>query len=148
MIKIEYPEYKYKIREETGKQLIFDECRKLWVSLTPEEWVRQNFLQYLVKVKKYPAPLIAIEKEMQLGELKKRFDILVYNQDHKPWLMVECKAMEVPLDEKVLHQILRYNITIPVPFLVITNGKFMAGFERKATGMELIDELPDPASLL
>ncbi len=143
MIKIAYPEFAYKIREEAGRELIFDELRRLWIRLTPEEWVRQNFLQYLVQVKKYPSSLIAIEKEMQLGELKKRFDILVYDSNHKPWMMVECKAMEILLDEKVLHQILRYNISIPVPFLVITNGKYMAGFHRKPTGMEILDELPE-----
>lgn len=145
MIKIEYPEHPFKIREEAGKEIIFDELRRLWVRLTPEEWVRQNFLQYLVLVKKYPSSLIAIEKEMQLGELKKRFDILVYDSTHKPWMMVECKAMEIPLDEKVLHQVLRYNISIPVPFLIITNGKYMAGFHRKITGLEMINELPWPA---
>ncbi len=103
MIKIEYPEYIYKIREEAGKELIFDVLRKSWVRLTPEEWVRQNFLQYLVLVKKYPSSLIAVEKELMLGELKKRFDILVYDFNHRPWMMVECKAMEIALDEKVLY---------------------------------------------
>jgi hypothetical protein len=144
MIKIEYPEYAYKIREEAGKEIIFDELRRLWVRLTPEEWVRQNFLRYLIQVKKYPSSLIAIEKELQLGELKKRFDILVYNLNHKPWMMIECKAMEIPLDEKVLHQVLRYNISIPVSFLIITNGKYMTGFHRKASGLEMINELPEP----
>ena len=148
MIKIEYPEYTYKIREQAGKEFIFDELRRLWVRLTPEEWVRQNFLQYLVQVKKYPSSLIAVEKELMLGELRKRFDILVYDLNYKPWMMIECKGMEISLDEKVLHQILRYNISIPVPFLVITNGKFMAGFERKETGMELIHELPKHIALL
>src|SRR4051794_39421507 len=99
MIKIDYPKHPYKIREEAGKEIIFDELRKLWVRLTPEEWVRQNLLQYLLQVKKYPSALIAIEKEMQLGELKKRFDILVYDASHKPWMMIECKAMEVQLNE-------------------------------------------------
>lgn len=142
MIKIEYPEYSYKIREEAGKEVIFDDLRKTWLRLTPEEWVRQNFLQYLIRVKKYPAALIAVEKELQLGELKKRFDILVYDPNHKPWMMIECKAMEIPLNEKVLHQVLRYNISIPVQFLVITNGTFVAGFERKSTGLEMMTELP------
>lgn len=148
MIKIEYPEYTYKIREEADKELIFDELRKVWVRLTPEEWVRQNFLQYLILVKKYPSALIAVEKELQLGELKKRFDVLVYDYNHTPWMMIECKAMAIPLNEKVLYQVLRYNISIPVPFLVITNGKFIAGFHRKLKGMELIHELPEFGTLL
>jgi hypothetical protein len=142
MIKIEYPQHPFRIRSEKGRELIFDELRRQWVRLTPEEWVRQNFIQYLVQVKLYPATLIAIEKEMHLGELKKRFDVLVYDAQHRPWMMVECKAMHISLDEKVLHQVLRYNIAIPVPFLVITNGIFMAGFERTLEGLEMIGQLP------
>lgn len=143
MIKIEYPSHQFKIKGEKGKELIFDSLRKVWVRLTPEEWVRQNFLQYIVQVKHYPPSLIAVEKEMLLGELKKRFDILVYDANHRPWMMIECKAMDISIDEKVLNQVLRYNISIPVPFLVITNGKFMVGFHRKNTGLELISELPE-----
>lgn len=142
-MKIEYPEHHFKIKTEKGKETIFDEFRKIWVRLTPEEWVRQNFLQYLIKVNKYPASLIAIEKEMQLGELKKRFDILVYNAHHKPWMMIECKATDMVLNENVLRQVLRYNLSIPVPFLVITNGTLMIGFERSETGIKLIHALPD-----
>ena len=145
MIKIEYPDHHFKIKEDKGKELIFDALRKIWVRLTPEEWVRQNFLQYIVQVKGYPASLIAIEKEMQLGELKKRFDILVYDAGHQPWMMIECKAMDILLDKKVLDQVLRYNLSIPVPFLIITNGKFVIGFHRKITGLELINELPEIA---
>lgn len=142
MIKITYPELKFKIREENGKEVIFDNLRKVWVRLTPEEWVRQNFLQYLIINKSYPSSLIAVEKEIHLGELKKRFDILIYNADHQPWMMIECKAMEVALDENVFHQVLRYNISVPVRFLVITNGKYMIVFERKATELEILSDLP------
>lgn len=142
MIKIEYPVHRFKIKEEESKKMIFDEFRRLWVSLTKEEWVRQNVLQYLVQIKQYPSSLIAVEKEIQLGELKKRFDILVYNAHHKPWMMIECKAMDIMLTEKVLHQVLRYNLSVPVPFLVITNGSFMMGFERKETSLIMLDELP------
>ncbi len=142
MIRIEYPSFPFRIREEEGKELIFDELRKVWVRLTPEEWVRQNFLQYLVQVMQYPASLIAIERELKLGELKKRFDVLVYNRQHQPWMMVECKAMEVNLDEAVLQQVLRYNIAVPVPFLVITNGNYCAGFEKSNQQLQLIETLP------
>jgi hypothetical protein len=79
----------------------------------------------------YPATLIAVEKELQLGELKKRFDILVYDQDHSPWMMIECKAMNISLDENVLQQVLRYHISIPVPFLVITNGSYCMACGKK-----------------
>lgn len=130
------------MREEEGKELIFDELRRLWVRLTPEEWVRQNFLQYLVQTMRYPASLIAIERELKLGELRKRFDVLVYNRQHKPWMMVECKAMEVNLDESVLQQVLRYNIAVPVPFLVVTNGHYCAGFEKRDQQLQALDILP------
>ena len=143
MIKIVYPPHPFKIREEQGKEIIFDEVRKLWTRLTPEEWVRQNFLQYLVQVKKYPASLIAVEREISLGEMKKRFDILVYNSLHKPWMMVECKAMTVPLTESVLHQLLRYNMSVPVDYLVITNGSYVAGLERKIDEVSVLNEIPD-----
>lgn len=143
MIRIEYPSFPYRIKEEEGKEFIFDEYRRQWLRLTPEEWVRQNFLQYLLQVKKYPASLTAIEKEIRLGELKKRFDILVYDAQHQPWLMVECKGMDVLLSDVVLQQVLRYNIAIPVPYLVITNGSFCVAYIRKNNQLQLLDVLPD-----
>lgn len=143
MMKIEFPQHAFKIKEEADKEMIFDGFRKLWVRLSPEEWVRQNFLQYLVQIKKYPASLIAIEKEIVLGELIKRFDILVYDKDHKPWMMIECKAMEISLNEKVLEQVLRYNISVPVPYMVITNGSYTFAFERGKGGMLMLEELPE-----
>ena len=143
MIKIEYPPYQPKIKEDAGKEFIFDEFRKRWVQLTPEEWVRQNFLQYLTQTKKYPASLIAIEKEIKLGELKKRFDIVVYDAETKPWMIVECKEMNVALDKAVLDQVLRYNISLNVPYLVITNGMHCMAFNLKENKVLEIDSLPD-----
>jgi hypothetical protein len=144
MIFINYPPYQYKIREpEWKKEEIWDEVRRLWVSLTPEEWVRQNFIQFMVQVQKYPAPYIAVERKIQLGEVKKRFDILVYDKAVKPWLMVECKKTDVPLDKKVLKQILNYNIAIPVPYLIITNGHYCYGFHRTGTGLQELEALPE-----
>ena len=142
MIKIEYPAYQPKIKEEGGKELIFDEIRKRWVILTPEEWVRQNFLQYLIHVKKYPASLIAVEKEIKLGELKKRFDIVVYDKHTKPWMIIECKEMNVTLDKTVLDQVLRYNITLQVPYLIITNGSYCMAVMIANGGLKEMDELP------
>ena len=109
MIKIEYPEPKFRTKLENGKQWIFDEFRKRWIQITPEEWVRQNFLQWLVQTKGIPASLIAVEKEINVGELRKRCDIVVYKSSN-PWMIVECKEMEVKLDEAVIKQILNYNI--------------------------------------
>ena len=143
MIRIEYPACSFKMKEEEGKEFIFDEFRKQWLRLTPEEWVRQNFLQYLLQVKKYPASLTAVEKEIRLGELKKRFDILVYDAQHRPWLMVECKGMDMALNQDVLHQLLRYNVAVPVPYLVITNGEYCAAFARKDGRLEALTHLPD-----
>ena len=143
MIKVDYPSHPFRIRGERGKEYIFDEFRKLWIRLTPEEWVRQNFLQYLVQVKKYPLALIAVEKEIQLGELKKRFDILVYSRNHLPWMMVECKSTDIAIDEQVLAQILRYNMSVPVPFLVITNGSYVYAYERIEGRIDMLYQLPE-----
>ena len=143
MIRIEYPASAFRMKEEEGKEFIFDEFRKQWLRLTPEEWVRQNMLQYLLQVKKYPASLTAVEKEIRLGELKKRFDILVYDGRHQPWLMVECKGMDVLLNDTVLQQILRYNMALPVPYLVITNGTYCAAFEKKESMLAPLTALPD-----
>ncbi len=142
MMNIPYPEPAFRIRQEGGKDFIFDALRKKWLLLTPEEWVRQNFVQYLLQVKNYSSTLIAIEKEIKLGELKKRFDILVYDENHKPWMMVECKAASVKLDEKVLEQALRYNMSVPVEFIVITNGDATYGWRRAEGKLELLEELP------
>ena len=142
MLKINYPTPHFRIKEDAGKEWIFDEFRKQWVRLTPEEWVRQNMLQYLVQVKKYPASLIAIEKEIALGELRKRFDILVY-KDSKPWMIIECKEMNVVLNESVLKQVLNYNITVQAHFVIITNGTVSYGFSLDNGIVEQISEFPN-----
>ena len=142
MVIIKYPEPGFRIKKEGGKDFIFDTLRKKWLILTPEEWVRQNFVQYLLQVKNYPATLIALEKEIKLGELKKRFDILVYDSNHQPWMMIECKAPEIKLDEKVLEQVLRYNISVPVEYMVITNGEMTYAWQRSDNKLELVSELP------
>lgn len=140
---INFPEPGFRIKKEEGREYIFDALRKKWVALTPEEWVRQNFVQYLLQVKNYPASLIALEKEIKLGELKKRFDILVYDNNHQPWMMIECKAVEVNLDEKVLEQVLRYNVSVPVTFIVITNGEKTYAWQRLTSGLEMLEDIPD-----
>lgn len=142
MLVIQYPEPAFRVKQEEGKDFIFDPLRKRWLLLTPEEWVRQNFVQYLVQVKKYPVQLIALEKKIRLGELVKRFDILVYDKLHQPWMMIECKASAVQLDETVLHQLLRYHLSVPVSFLVITNGEFTYGWQKNERGLHLLNEMP------
>jgi hypothetical protein len=122
LIAISFPAPDFKITREGSKELIFDRYRKKYVVLTPEEWVRQNFLNYLVQVLQYPASLIGIEKEIFLGEMKKRYDIVIYNRAMQPWMLVECKEMNVPLSEHTMQQVIRYNMVIPATYLVITNG--------------------------
>jgi hypothetical protein len=131
MLKINYPPHDFRIKTEEGKEWIFDVFRKKWIRLTPEEWVRQNTLQYLLQEMKYPSSLIAIEKEIQLGELKKRFDILVYKAS-KPWMVIECKELNVQITENVLKQVLNYNIALQASFLLITNGKMHYGFDIRS----------------
>lgn len=140
MIRIEYPLYNFRFKEEDGKEFIFDEIRKQWLKLTPEEWVRQNFLQYLIQTKKYPASLIAVEKEIKLGELKKRCDIVVYKNDI-PWMIIECKEMNVPVNNAVAAQIFNYNQTLDVSFLIITNGNETFGLDTLSK--EQIALIPD-----
>jgi hypothetical protein len=142
MIQVNYPEPVFRFKEENGKEMIFDFIRKQWLLLSEEEWVRQNFIQYLIQEMKYPVSLIAVEKEILLGDLKKRFDILVYDDDHKPWMLVECKAAEITLDEKVLHQVLRYNISMPATFLVITNGHFTYAWEKMGGELKELEQMP------
>jgi hypothetical protein len=118
MLIIQYPEPAFRIKKEEGRELIFDRLRKKWVVLTPEEWVRQNFISYLTQTLAYPLQLI------------------------EPWMMIECKAMDIELNDAVLQQLLRYHISLPVEYLVITNGKHSFGF-RKTKGQLLeIEELP------
>lgn len=143
MIKVEYPKHQFKIKKENDIELIFDNCRKRWVALTPEEWVRQNILQYITETKSYPLKLIAVEKEISLGELKKRCDVVVYGRDSLPWMIIECKEMNAALNSKVLYQILRYHITLPATYIVITNGSYCFGFEKKDGQFYEINALPD-----
>lgn len=142
MIKVDFPAPSFRIKEEEGKEVIFDDLRKQWVRLTPEEWVRQNLIQYMLQVKQYPAAFISIEKEIALGELKKRFDLLVFDRNHQPWMMIECKAMDVELTEKVLEQIIRYNMSVPVSYLVISNGTYTYAWVKEKNRLISITELP------
>jgi len=143
MIKINFPEQQPALRNRNGTNEIFDQIRKKWLVLTPEEWVRQNIIGFLTIGKNVPSPLISIEKELKLGELKKRYDIVIFNRQMVPWMIIECKEMNVALSEKVLDQILRYNISIPAKYLIITNGRYCFGFEKRRQTLLEIDEFPD-----
>jgi Sec7-like guanine-nucleotide exchange factor len=116
------PQYSFKISGKEGSEMILDPIRKKFVKLSPEEWVRQNFIQYLIIEGKYPAPLLGIEVLFKFNKLKRRVDILVHNRTGKPVMIVECKSPDVKIDDKVFDQIVCYNMGFKVPYIVVTNG--------------------------
>jgi hypothetical protein len=142
MILVEFPSYDFKVQSVKGKDQIFDPCRKKWVLLTPEEWVRQNLLQYLIQVCKYPIELIAIEKKIQLGSLTKRFDILVY-QGTAPWMIIECKEARTPLNEKTILQLLQYQQVLDATYLFASNGQETIGAEIKMGNLHMLHQFPN-----
>lgn len=141
MIELEYPNKKPLIKKEGEKEQIFCLIRKKWFVLTPEEWVRQNTLLYLTEVMNYPATLIAVEKQVMLGELKKRFDIVVYKNE-RPFMLVECKELNVPISRNTMDQALRYNIELQAAFCIITNGNTCYGFHLETGQIQPITQFP------
>jgi hypothetical protein len=137
-----YPTYPFKLQQVQGKDQIFDPFRKAWVILTPEEWVRQNTLQYLVQTCNYPSSLIAVEKTIQLGELNKRFDIVVYKDD-TPWMIIECKEARVEIGEKTLQQILQYQQVLKATYLIITNGHETFGAKIETGKLQPLQNFPE-----
>jgi hypothetical protein len=122
MQKLNLPTYNFKIKNNENKILIFDVIRKKYMVLTPEEWVRQHFVHFLMDEKKYPISLIALEKQLILNNLKKRSDILVFNKSGKPEIIVECKAPKVKITQATFDQIARYNLKLKATYLIVTNG--------------------------
>ena len=116
------PTYSLKIKSENGLGYVYDQFRKKYVRLTPEEWVRQNFAHYLVNEKAYPASRIVIEKSLSVNKMVKRCDILIYNDTGNPVMMVECKSPDIDLGQKTFEQVSIYNISFRLEYLVITNG--------------------------
>ena len=137
-----YPTYPFKLQQVQGKDQIFDSFRKAWVILTPEEWVRQNILQYLVQTCNYPNSLIAVEKTIQVGELDKRFDIVVYKNDI-PWMIIECKEARVEIGEKTLQQILQYQQVLNAQYLIITNGHQTLGAKIDSGKLQPLQNFPE-----
>jgi len=142
MIVLQYPNYPFKIKAHHGKDQIFDPFRKTWVLLTPEEWVRQNLLQYLVQNLDYPSSLIAVEKEIKLGELSKRFDIVVYKNE-LPWMIIECKEAKVTLNEKTMEQILQYQQVLTAQYLFISNGHETMGAKIESGKLQALQNFPE-----
>ena len=129
---------------EDNKTKVFDPIRKIFCALTPEEEVRQKMLYYLVEVKKYPAGLIAVEYSIKVNALPKRCDIVVFNKDAKPKMIVECKAESVAITQKVLDQAIRYYSGLNAEYLVLTNGKtmFCYNIDVQNKKLETLNELP------
>lgn len=123
MPELNLPEYPVRKRlTKDGKEEIFDPVRRKFVRLTPEEWVRQHFLNFLIQSHKYPASLIHVEASLTYNRLSKRSDIVVYSNRGKPVMAVECKAPSVAITQKVFEQLAMYNFTLKVSYLALTNG--------------------------
>jgi type I site-specific restriction endonuclease len=119
---LNFPSYPFKIKRDDNVAYIFDEIRKKFLVLTPEEWVRQHVVQYIIREKGYPKSLIKLEGGVKLHSLQKRTDIMVYNTRGEKILLVECKAPSVKITQKAFDQIARYNIIHKVPLLFVSNG--------------------------
>jgi hypothetical protein len=148
MIKLTFPDYNFKTKKKDHKELIFDPFRKKWVTLTPEEWVRQNMLQFIAGKMGYPKSHIAIEKKIKLFDTEKRFDIVVYNGNMEPHILIECKSMNEDLNGSVLDQALRYSMSIPALYIVITNGVYCYAFMRGTKELVPLTEFPHLFTLL
>jgi hypothetical protein len=122
MIVLDFSVVRLKLKQEENKTTVFDTIRKKWLVLTPEEHVRQYIIQYLTQVLHYPAGLISVEKKIMVGTMAKRFDLVVYDRVHRPWMLVECKAPEIPITETTLRQLLQYQRTIQCNYWLLTNG--------------------------
>ena len=142
MIELNYPSYPFKLRKEGSKDQIFDPFRKSWMILTPEEWVRQNILQYLVQVCNYPSSMIAVEKLIHLGELKKRFDIVVYKASN-PWMLIECKEAGVAINDKTIAQLFQYQQVLEAQFLIASNGHETIGAKIESGKLHALQNFPD-----
>jgi hypothetical protein len=122
MFRLNLPTYEIKIAQRGNKQLIFDFLRRKYVALTPEEWVRQHFVHYLIEHKDYPAGLIGNEVELNVGEKKLRCDTILYNKVAQPQMIIEYKAPQIKLQQKTFDQISAYNLLLKVDYLIVSNG--------------------------
>jgi hypothetical protein len=145
MISLNFPVYEFHIIKRDDKEMIFDQLRKKYVVLTPEEWVRQHVIRYLVNEKHFPAGLIKIELEFRLYKTRKRFDIVVSDRQGKALILVECKAPSIALTQAVVDQAVRYNLALHVDFLMLSNGMhhLYCKIDHRQGILVLIDELPD-----
>ena len=145
MQKLNLPTYNFKFKSSENKTLIFDKLRKKYMVLTPEEWVRQHFVQFLIAEKKYPISLIALEKQLTINNRRKRTDILVFNSDGKHEIIVECKAPCIKITQNTFDQIARYNLKLKANYLIVTNGleHFYCKMDFEKETYVFLKEIPD-----
>ena len=144
MQELNLPQFDLKIKTENGKDYIFDIIRKKHLLLTPEEWVRQHFIHFLIYHYKYPKSLFKIESGLKYNSLKKRSDILVYNREGNPFLLVECKSADVKVSQDSFVQIAMYNYSIKAGYIIVTNGlkHYCCAVDHENKKYEFIKDIP------
>jgi len=149
MWQLNLPEYNFRIKKQNEKFLIFDTQRKRYVALTPEEWVRQHFIQFLITVKGYPAALLAVEKQLNMNGMKKRCDAILYNMEAQPTLIIELKAPTVPITQATFDQVAVYNAKLKVDFFMISNGieHYCCKVNTETARYEFFPEIPEFAQI-
>ncbi|MDI5950931.1 MULTISPECIES: type I restriction enzyme HsdR N-terminal domain-containing protein [Flavobacterium] len=144
MQKLNFQLYNFRFKNSENKVSIFDEIRKKFIILTPEEWVRQHVVQFLLEEKKYPKSLINVEKVLKVNGLRKRYDVVVFNSDGSIFILIECKAPEVKIAQTTFDQIARYNMTMKSEFLMVTNGlnHYFCQMDFENEKYQFLPELP------
>ncbi len=145
MQKLNFPEYSFRFKNSENRTMVLDEIRKKFVVLTPEEWVRLNTVQFLLKEKKFPKSLINVEKQLKLNDSIKRYDIVVFRNDGSIFLIVECKAPIIPITQLTFDQIARYNLTLKSQYLMVTNGlsHYFCQMDFENERYVFLKEIPD-----
>lgn len=145
MQKLNFSTYQFRFKNSENKVSIFDEIRKKFVILQPEEWVRQHCLKYLIYEKKFPKTLINVEKELIINSLRKRYDIIVYNSDGSINLIVECKSPSIEINQNVFDQIARYNSKLRADYLMVTNGinHYYCQMDYENERYQFLKDIPD-----
>jgi hypothetical protein len=144
MDKLNLPAFPFKIIKEEGKYKILDPIRRKYLVITPEEWVRQHFIQFLITEKSYPKGLLKLENQIKHGQTTGRFDALFLDNKGKPLLLIECKAPSITIDRETFYQVARYNNELKVPFFALTNGKkhFFLELDFKDGTINVLPEIP------
>jgi hypothetical protein len=145
MLPLNFPGYNFRFKSSENKQQIFDIIRKKFVSLQPEEWVRQHVIHFLSVDKKYPTSLINVEKTLSLNGLRKRYDIVVFNKDGSIHILVECKSPNIVISQDVFDQIARYNLKMKAEYLMVTNGldHFYCNMNYEEEKYSFLRQIPD-----